>query len=218
MNLNIAAPGAGADKAIEVSEVAFGREFNEALVHQVVVAYMAGARQGSKAQKTRSDVRGGGKKPWRQKGTGRARAGTIRSPIWRGGGATFAARPRDHAQKVNRKMYRGAMCSILSELIRQERLVVVEEFSVDAPKTKGLLAKLGEFDLANVLIVTEAVDENLYLSARNLKDVGVLDVAAVDPVSLLSHDKVLTTVAALKQFEALLGGERGAGDAQEEAA
>ena len=208
MNLSIAAPGSGADKAIEVSEVAFGREFNEALVHQVVVAYMAGARQGTKAQKTRSDVAGGGKKPWRQKGTGRARAGTIRSPIWRGGGTTFAARPRDFSQKVNRKMYRGAMCSILSELVRQERLVVVEEFTVDTPKTKGLLAKLGELDLANVLIVTAEVDENLYLSARNLKDVDVLDVAATDPVSLLSHDKVLITVAALKQFEAQLASVR----------
>ena len=203
MNLSIAAPGSGAE-SVEVSEVTFGREFNEALVHQVVVAYMAGARQGTKAQKTRSDVAGGGKKPWRQKGTGRARAGTIRSPIWRGGGATFAARPRDFSQKVNRKMYRGAMCSILSELIRQERLVVVEEFTIDAPKTKGLLARLEELSLGNVLIVTENVDENLYLSARNLKDVDVLDVAATNPVSLLSHEKVLITVAALKQFEAQL--------------
>jgi large subunit ribosomal protein L4 len=203
MNLSIAAPGSGAE-SVEVSEVTFGREFNEALVHQVVVAYMAGARQGTKAQKTRSDVAGGGKKPWRQKGTGRARAGTIRSPIWRGGGATFAARPRDFSQKVNRKMYRGAMCSILSELIRQERLVVVEEFTIDAPKTKGLLARLAELSLGSVLIVTENVDENLYLSARNLKDVDVLDVAATNPVSLLSHEKVLITVAALKQFEAQL--------------
>lgn len=203
MNLSIAAPGSGAE-SIEVSEVTFGREFNEALVHQVVVAYMAGARQGTKAQKTRSDVAGGGKKPWRQKGTGRARAGTIRSPIWRGGGVTFAARPRDFSQKVNRKMYRGAMCSILSELIRQDRLVVVEAFTIDAPKTKGLVAKLAELDLASVLIVTESVDENLYLSARNLKDVDVLDVAATNPVSLLSHEKVLITVAALKQFEAQL--------------
>jgi large subunit ribosomal protein L4 len=205
MNLSIAAPGSGADKAIEVSETAFGREFNEALVHQVVVAYMAGARQGTKSQKTRSEVAGGGKKPWRQKGTGRARAGTIRSPIWRGGGTTFAAKPRDFSKKVNRKMYRGAMCSILSELVRQDRLVVVEDFAVEAPKTKALVARLAELDLANVLIVTDAVDENLYLSARNLKDVDVLDVAATDPVSLLSHDKVLMTVAALKQFEAQLG-------------
>ena len=204
MNLSIAAPGAGGDKAIEVSEVAFGREFNEALVHQVVVAYMAGARQGTKAQKSRSDVAGGGRKPWRQKGTGRARAGTIRSPIWRGGGATFAARPRDHSQKVNRKMYRGAMSSILSELVRQERLVVVEEFAVEAPKTRGLLDRLGELQLDDVLIVTESVDENLYLSARNLRSVDVVDVAATDPVSLLAHDKVLITVGALKKFEEML--------------
>lgn len=204
MNLSIAAPGAGDDKAVEVSEVAFGREFNEALVHQVVVAFMAGARQGTKAQKNRSDVRGGGRKPWRQKGTGRARAGTIRSPIWRGGGTTFAARPRDHSQKVNRKMYRGAMCSILSELVRQDRLIVVESFTLDAPKTKGLLARLGELELQSVLIVTEELDENLYLSARNLKDVDVRDVAATDPVSLLSHEKVLITVAALKKFEEML--------------
>lgn len=203
MNLSIAAPGTGAEN-IEVSEVAFGREFNEALVHQVVVAYMAGARQGTKAQKNRSDVRGGGKKPWRQKGTGRARAGTIRSPIWRGGGATFAARPRDYSQKVNRKMYRGAMCSILSELIRQERLVLVDAFDVDAPKTRDLLARLRALGLDSTLIVTEEVNENLYLSARNLKDVDVLDVAAVDPVSLLGHEKVLMTVGALKQFEAQL--------------
>lgn len=204
MNLSIAAPGAGDDKAVEVSEVAFGREFNEALVHQVVVAFMAGARQGTKAQKNRSDVRGGGRKPWRQKGTGRARAGTIRSPIWRGGGTTFAARPRDHSQKVNRKMYRGAMCSILSELVRQDRLIVVESFTLDAPKTKGLLARLGELELQSVLIVTEELDENLYLSARNLEDVDVRDVAATDPVSLLSHEKVLITVAALKKFEEML--------------
>lgn len=204
MNLSIAAPGAGDDKAVEVSEVAFGREFNEALVHQVVVAFMAGARQGTKAQKNRSDVRGGGRKPWRQKGTGRARAGTIRSPIWRGGGTTFAARPQDHSQKVNRKMYRGAMCSILSELVRQDRLIVVESFTLDAPKTKGLLARLGELELQSVLIVTEELDENLYLSARNLKDVDVRDVAATDPVSLLSHEKVLITVAALKKFEEML--------------
>jgi large subunit ribosomal protein L4 len=203
MNLSIAAPG-GADKAVEVSEVAFGREFNEALVHQVVVAYMAGGRQGTKAQKTRSEVAGGGRKPWRQKGTGRARAGTIRSPIWRGGGTTFAARPQDHSQKVNRKMYRGAMSSILSELVRQDRLVVVESFGVDAPKTRGLIDKLGELELDNVLIVTEEVDENLFLSARNLKDVDVRDVAAADPVSLLSFEKVLITVGALKKFEEML--------------
>ncbi|NBQ12847.1 MAG: 50S ribosomal protein L4, partial [Gammaproteobacteria bacterium] len=154
MNLNIAAPGAGADKAVEVSEVTFGREFNEALVHQVVVAYLAGARQGTRAQKTRAEVRGGGRKPWRQKGTGRARAGSIRSPIWRGGGTTFAARPQDHSQKVNRKMYRGAMRAILSELVRQDRLVVVEQFAAETPKTKALVAQLAALSVSNVLIVT----------------------------------------------------------------
>ncbi|TVS18417.1 MAG: 50S ribosomal protein L4 [Gammaproteobacteria bacterium] len=204
MNLSIALPGSGAGKDVEVSEVAFGREFNEALVHQVVVAYMAAGRQGSRSQKTRAEVSGGGRKPWRQKGTGRARAGTIRSPIWRGGGVTFAARPQDHSQKVNRKMYRGAMCSILSELIRQERLVVVEDFGLEAPKTKALVSRLKELELGNALIVTEALDENLYLAARNLKDVDVRDVAATDPVSLLSFEKVVMTVGALKQFEEML--------------
>ena len=157
-----------AQSALEVSEATFGREFNEALVHQVVVAFGAGARQGSKAQKTRSEVRGGGAKPWRQKGTGRARAGTIRSPIWRSGGVTFAAKPQDHSQKVNRKMYRGAIASILSELVRQERLIVVNDFSVETPKTKELVAKLKGLELKDVLIVTKEVDENLFLSARNL--------------------------------------------------
>lgn len=204
MNLSIALPGTGEGKAVEVSEVAFGREFNEALVHQVVVAYMAAGRQGTRAQKTRADVRGGGRKPWRQKGTGRARAGTIRSPIWRGGGVTFAARPQDHSQKVNRKMYRGAMCSILSELVRQDRLVLVEDFNLQAPKTKALVSRLRELALDSVLIVTDSVDENLYLAARNLKDVDVRDVVATDPVSLLSFEKVVMTVGALKQFEEML--------------
>jgi large subunit ribosomal protein L4 len=201
MNLNIAAPGAGADKAVEVSEATFGREFNEALVHQVVVAYLAGARQGTRAQKTRAEVRGGGRKPWRQKGTGRARAGSIRSPIWRGGGTTFAARPQDHSQKVNRKMYRGAMRAILSELVRQERLVVVEQFAAETPKTKALVAQLAALSVSNVLIVTEGMDDNLYLASRNLKDVDVRDVAATDPVCLIAHEKVLMTVEALKKFE-----------------
>ena len=179
----------------------FGREFNEALVHQVVVSYMAGARAGTRAQKTRSDVSGGGAKPWRQKGTGRARAGTIRSPIWRTGGVTFAARPQDHSQKVNRKMYRGAVRSILSELVRQERLIVVESFGIEAPKTKLLVAKLKELELKDVLIVTEEVDENLFLSSRNLYKVDVRDVAGIDPVSLIAFDKVLITAAAVKQLE-----------------
>ncbi|MBU3002157.1 MAG: 50S ribosomal protein L4 [Paraglaciecola sp.] len=186
---------------LEVSEATFGRDFNEALVHQVVVAFGAGARQGSKAQKTRSEVRGGGAKPWRQKGTGRARAGTIRSPIWRSGGVTFAAKPQDHSQKVNKKMYRGAIQSILSELVRQERLIVVEKFAVETPKTKELISKLKEFELKDVLIVTSEVDENLFLSARNLYKVDVRDVQGIDPVSLIAFEKVLMTADAVKQLE-----------------
>ncbi|MGS2721472.1 50S ribosomal protein L4 [Paraglaciecola aestuariivivens] len=186
---------------LEVSEATFGRDFNEALVHQVVVAFGAGARQGSRAQKTRSEVRGGGAKPWRQKGTGRARAGTIRSPIWRSGGVTFAAKPQDHSQKVNKKMYRGAIQSILSELVRQERLIVVEKFAVETPKTKELVSKLAEFELKDVLIVTSDVDENLFLSARNLYKVDVRDVQGIDPVSLIAFEKVLMTADAVKQLE-----------------
>ncbi|ATJ84425.1 50S ribosomal protein L4 [Halomonas beimenensis] len=198
MNLNLAGAGAG---TVELSDATFGKEFNEALVHQVVTAYLAGGRQGTRAQKNRSDVRGGGKKPWRQKGTGRARAGTIRSPIWRAGGVTFAARPQDYTQKVNRKMYRAAMRSILSELVRQDRLVAVDAFGVDSPKTKQLVAKLKELGLEKVLIVTDEVDENLYLAARNIPNVDVVDVAAADPVSLVAFDKVLATVSALRKFE-----------------
>lgn len=192
-------------QAIEVSERTFGGEFNETLVHQAVVAYMAGGRQGSRAQLTRAEVRGGGKKPWRQKGSGRARAGSSRSPIWRSGGVTFAAKPQDHAQKLNKKMYRAALRSILGELVRQERLVVVEDFAVEAPKTKALVSKLGGLGLNDVLIVTEAVDENLYLAARNLPHVDVRDVQGSDPVSLIAYDKVLVTVSAVKKFEELLG-------------
>jgi large subunit ribosomal protein L4 len=191
--------------AVELSDVAFGREFNEALVHQVVVAYLAGGRQGSKAQKSRSDVSGGGKKPFRQKGTGRARAGSIRSPIWRGGGKTFAARPQDWSQKVNRKMYRGAMQCILAELVRQDRLVLVEELSVSTPKTKELLGKLTELNAVKALIVTDSVDENLYLAARNLPHVDVIDTAAVDPVSLIAFEKVVMSVNAAKKLEVELG-------------
>jgi len=197
MNLNLT----GANGSVEVAESAFGKEFNEALVHQVVTAYMAGARQGTKAQKTRSEVAGGGAKPFRQKGTGRARAGTTRSPIWRTGGVTFAAKPRSYDQKVNKKMYRAAMRSILSELVRQERLVVVENFSVEAPKTKQFLAKMKEFDLSNALVVTEEVDQNLYLSSRNVPHVDVIDAAGIDPVSLIGFDKVVMTVPALKKIE-----------------
>ncbi|WOE31158.1 MULTISPECIES: 50S ribosomal protein L4 [unclassified Acinetobacter] len=200
MNLNTVS-----GSAVELSEVAFGREFNEALVHQVVTAYLAGGRQGSKAQKSRADVAGGGKKPFRQKGTGRARAGSIRSPIWVGGGKTFAARPQDWSQKVNRKMYRGAMQCILAELVRQDRLVLVEEFAVAAPKTKELLAKLNDLNATRALIVTEAVDENLYLAARNLPHVDVVDATAIDPVSLIAFDKVVMSVAAAKKIEVELG-------------
>jgi len=191
--------------AVELSEVAFGKDFNEALVHQVVVAYMAGARQGTKAQKSRAEVSGGGKKPFNQKGSGRARAGSIRSPIWRGGGKSFAARPQDWDQKVNRKMYRGAMQCILAELVRQDRLVFVEDFTVSAPKTKELLGKLNALGLQNALIITDAVDENLYLAARNLPHVEVIDATAVDPVSLIGFDKVLMSVPAAKKLEVELG-------------
>ena len=191
--------------AVELSEVAFGREFNEALVHQVVTAYLACGRQGTRAHKSRADVSGGGKKPFRQKGTGRARAGSIRSPIWVGGGKTFAARPQDWSQKVNRKMYRGAMQCILAELVRQDRLVLVEEFAVAAPKTKELLAKLNDLNAARALIVTDAVDENLYLAARNLPHVDVVDATAIDPVSLIAFDKVVMSVAAAKKIEVELG-------------
>lgn len=204
MELSIAAPN-GSAGTVEVSEGTFGTQFNQDLVHQAVVAFMANARQSTKAQKTRSEVSGGGKKPWRQKGTGRARAGTIRSPIWRSGGIAFAARSdRNHSQKLNKKMYRAAMRSILSELARQERLVVVSEFDLDAPKTKNLVSKLGDYGMSDVLIVSESVSDNLYLSSRNLHKVDVRVAGAVDPVSLLRHEKVLVTVPALKQFEELL--------------
>jgi large subunit ribosomal protein L4 len=188
---------------VDVSDTAFGREFNEPLVHQVVTSFLAGGRQGTKAQKTRSEVNGGGRKPFRQKGTGRARAGTIRSPIWRGGGTTFAAKPRDHSKKVNKKMYRGAMQAILSELVRQDRLIVAEDFGVEAPKTKEVSAKLRELELNNVLIVVEEVDSNLYLATRNLKDVEVIDVQGLNPVNLIGFEKVLFTVGSLKKAEEL---------------
>jgi large subunit ribosomal protein L4 len=196
MQLNIA--GAG---TLEVSDTTFAREFNEDLVHQVVTAYMATARQGTRAQKNRAAVSGGGAKPWRQKGTGRARAGTIRSPIWRSGGVTFAAQPQDFSQKLNRKMYRAALQTIWSELVRQERIVVVEDFAIDAPKTKVLKAKLNDMGLENVLVITEEVDTGLFLAARNLHKVDVRDVDGVDPVSLIAFDKVVVTVAALKKVE-----------------
>jgi len=200
MNLNVQADKDSVETQL-VSDDVFAADYNEPLIHQVVTAYLAGARSGTKAQKTRSDVRGGGAKPWRQKGTGRARAGTSRSPIWRSGGVTFAARPRDYGQKVNRKMYKGAMRSILSELIRQERLVAVAEFTLTAPKTKELVGKLKDLDLKGVLVVTDQPDENLYLAARNLYGVDVSDAKEIDPVSLIGYEKVLVTSAALKQFE-----------------
>ncbi len=195
----------GKKSSIDVAEAAFGADFNEPLVHQVVTAYLAGGRSGTKAQKRRSDVRGGGAKPWRQKGTGRARAGTSRGPIWVGGGRTFAARPRDFTQKVNRKMYRGAMCSMLSELVRQERLLVMDEFGVSAPKTKELRVKLQELGTQNALIVVEGFDENLWLAARNLPHVEVLEARSINPVSLAKYDQVIVTVPAVKILEERLG-------------
>ena len=201
MELNVVKPGKKKPGTVEVSEATFARDYNEALIHQVVTAFLAGARQGTRAQKNRSAVAGGGKKPWRQKGTGRARAGTIRSPIWRSGGVTFAATPQDHSHKVNKKMYRSAMRSILSELARSERLIVVESMSLDQPKTKLLVEELKGFGLENVLIVASEVDQNLYLASRNLHKVDVRDVEGVDPVSLIAYDKVMVTVDAVKKFE-----------------
>lgn len=192
-------------KDIKVSEATFGRDFSEALVHQVVTAYLAGARAGTKAQKNRSAVRGGGAKPFRQKGTGRARAGTIRSPIWRSGGKTFAATPRDHSQKVNRKMYRGAMQAILSELLRQERLIVVDSLEIAEPKTSVLIAKLAELGFEKGLIVTGGTTENVYLASRNIPGVYTLDASGIDPVSLVSADKVILTVEAVEKIQEWLG-------------
>jgi large subunit ribosomal protein L4 len=205
VELSVVKAGSSEAGTVSVSDVTFAREYNEDLVHQVVTAFLAGARQGTRAQKTRADVSGGGKKPWRQKGTGRARAGTSSSPIWRTGGVTFAARPQDHSQKVNRKMYRAAMQSIMSELARQDRLLVVESLDVEAPKTKLLAKQLGEFGLDNVLIVSAEVGENLYLAARNLHKVDVRDVEGIDPLSLIGHDKVMVTVDAVKKIEEMLG-------------
>jgi len=198
------ATGKASSKSIEVSDANFSREFNEALVHQAVTGYLAGARSGTRAQKTRSDVRGGGKKPWKQKGTGRARSGTIRSPIWRSGGVTFAARPKDWSQKLNRKMYRAAIRSILSELVRTERLVVVDNFTVDAPKTKDMVERLGKLGTSNVMIVTADMSDNLFLSTRNLHHVGVCDANNVDPVSLIRFEKVIMTADAVKKIEETL--------------
>ena len=189
---------------VEVTDASFGREYNEGLVHQVLVAFMAGARQGSRAQKNRSRVSGGGKKPWRQKGTGRARAGTSRSPIWRSGGVTFAAQPQEHSVKVNKKMYRGALQCIWSELIRQERLVVVEDLVIEQPKTKVLVEKLRDLGLSETLIVVEKIDDNLRLASRNLSKTDVRDLTHIDPLCLISNEKVLVTAGALKGLEAAL--------------
>jgi large subunit ribosomal protein L4 len=204
VELSVVKPGNKAAGTVAVSEANFAREYNEALVHQVVTAFLSGARQGTRAQKTRSEVAGGGKKPWRQKGTGRARAGTIRSPIWRSGGVTFAAKPQDHSHKVNRKMYRAAMRSILSELARSDRLVVIEALDVEQPKTKLLVEALKTYGVDNVLIVADSVDKNLYLASRNLHKVDVRDVEGVDPVSLIAFEKVMITVDAIKRFEEAL--------------
>ena len=191
-------------QAVEVADRAFAAPYNETLVHQAVTAFFAGARAGTRAQKSRADVRGGGRKPWRQKGTGRARAGTIRSPIWRGGGVTFAARPRQYDQKLNRKMYRAALRSILSELVRRERLTVIASFSLDAPRTRELSARLKELELDDVLIVTEDEDENLALASRNLGRVGTVPAGRIDPVSLIAFSRVLVTEPALRSIEARL--------------
>lgn len=190
--------------ALKVSDTVFGADYNEALIHQAVVAYQAGARQGTRAQKNRSAVSGGGAKPWRQKGTGRARAGTSRSPIWRGGGKTFPATTQDFSQKMNRKAYRSAMRSILSELVRQERLLVSDDFTVAEPKTKQLVAKMNDMQLKDVLVVTHEFDENLALASRNLYHIGILEAAEINPVSLIGFDKVIMTSDAIKQIEETL--------------
>ena len=198
------ATGKASKKTVDLSEAIFAVDFNETLVHQAVTAYLAGARSGTRAQKSRSEVRGGGKKPWRQKGTGRARAGTIRSPIWRGGGRTFAAKTQDHTQKLNKKMYRAAMRSILSELVRQERLRVIDDFSMAAPKTKELSSKLSALALDSVMLITDDMNEALYMSSRNLYKIGICEAGYIDPVSLVRFEKVLMTVSALKKIEETL--------------
>lgn len=206
MELNLLVPEkTGLDTKFKVNETIFGCSFNEPLVHQVVTAYLAGARAGTHAQKSRSEVRGGGAKPWQQKGTGRARAGTRRSPIWRGGGVTFAAKPTSYEQKVNKKMYRGALCSILSELVRQDRLIILESLSLTSNKTKDLVKKLNDINVKQALIVTEQVDKNLYLAARNLPEVEVCDFVGINPVSLINFDKVVMTLPIIKKFEEMLG-------------
>ncbi len=195
------ATGKTSKKTVDLPDAIFTADFNEDLVHQAVTSYLAGARSGTRAQKTRSDVRGGGKKPWRQKGTGRARSGTIRSPIWRSGGVTFAAKPQDFSKKLNKKMYRAAMRSIFSELLRNERLIVIDDFKMETPKTKELSAKLDALGVEKVLLITHDLNEALFLSARNLFKVGICEVGYIDPVSLVRFDKVLMTVSAIKKLE-----------------
>ena len=194
------------NKDISISNDVFSKEFNESLIHQAVVSFMAASRQGSAKQKNRSEVRGGGKKPYRQKGTGRARAGTIRSPLWRGGGVTFAARPRDYSKKLNKKMYRAAIKSIFSELVRQNRLVAIEKPVLEKPKTKEIASFLNEFSLSKVLIIIDELDMNLYLSARNIPNVDVITVREIKPVNLLKPQKVAVTSEALKQIEEWING------------
>ncbi len=188
----------------EVSDVVFDRDYNESLVHQITTAFLAGGRSGSKAQKNRSEARGGGKKPWKQKGTGRARAGTTRSPIWRSGGVTFAAQPRNFTQKINKKMYKGAISVIFSELLRTDRLKFVSELDVNKPKTKNITSLMKSLEVKDVLLLTDELDENLYLSSRNLYHVGVCDAQSIDPVSLIGYENVVMTKAALKKIEAML--------------
>lgn len=204
MKLNVLNISTNKSTSTEVADSVFAREFNQSLVHQVTTSYMAAGRQGSKAQKNRSAVSGGGKKPWAQKGTGRARAGTSRGPIWRSGGVTFAAQPRSYAKKVNKKMYKGAMSVIFSELLRSERLKVVKDFDVKDAKTKNVTALLKALDVKDALLMTDELDENLYLSSRNLYHVGVCDTQSIDPISLIGYENVVMTEAALKKVEAML--------------
>ncbi len=204
MELKLKQSNKKTDGKVTVSDSIFASEYNEALIHQALTAFMAGSRAGTKAQKSRSDARGGGRKPWAQKGTGRARSGTIRSPIWRGGGVTFAARPKDYSQKLNRKMYRGAMRSILAELARQDRLVLIDEFTAEAPKTKDMVARLKSLDLNDVLIVTGEVTENLFLATRNIPRVDVVDTEEINPYVLIGYSKILMTQGALAKVEELL--------------
>lgn len=202
MSVNVAVHKQGKEaQALELSELVFDKPFNEPLLHQVVNAILASQRQGTRAQKTRSEVSGGGAKPWKQKGTGRARAGSSRSPIWRKGGTTFAAKPQCYKQKINKKSYAVAMRSVLSELIRQDRLLIVDDLAVNAPKTKMMLEQLSFYQFKSLLIVSDNIDENLYLASRNLANVALVDVIEVNPVLLVGFDKIMLTVEAVKQLE-----------------